>query len=343
MASSQFAIGTFSFAGSPPFAGLVMDDRVIALHAMTRILHRLDLHPIGADSVLSLLEHWEHNFAILQKVADIWSADGVEYAKEKESVSFVSIRQLKVHPPVNLPRQIFCCGANYRTHVIDLMADQVWPDTADMSKEQRRAFATKMMDDRAANGVPYFFSKAPSAVSGAYDPIVVPRNVQKPDWELELAVVIGRPARHVRRERAFDYIAGYTIGNDISNRDLIIRTDIKQIGTDWVVGKCMPTYLPLGPYLVPKAFVERVENLRITLKLNGEVKQDEDTSDMIFDVARQLEYLTSYIQLWPGDVFLTGSPAGNGTHFNRYLRPGDVVESSITGLGTQRNECIAEG
>lgn len=342
MASTKFALGTFSFAGGPPFPGLVIDDRVIALHALAELFQRLDLCPIGVDSILSLLEHWEHNFAILQRVVEVWAADSVGRSTGGELKSSVSLHQLTVHPPVNLPRQIFCCGANYRTHVIDLLIDQDFPDTINMTREQRRAFATKMMDDRAANGVPYFFSKAPSAVSGPYDPIVVPRNVQKPDWELELAVVIGRPARHVRRENALDYIAGYTIGNDISNRDLIVRTDIKQIGTDWVVGKCMPTYLPLGPYLVPKVFVGKVENLRITLKLNGEVKQDEDTSDMIFDVARQLEYLTTYIQLWPGDVFLTGSPAGNGTHFNRFLRPGDIVESSITGLGTQRNECIAE-
>src|ERR1700736_3585677 len=107
---------------------------------------------------------------------------------------------------------------------------------------------------------------------------------------------MGRPARHVRREKALDYVAGYTIGNDVSNRDLLSREDMKQLGPDWVVSKCLPTFLPLGPYLAPAPFVGNPQDLRITLKLNGEVMQDESTSDMIFDVARQIEYLSSYVQ-----------------------------------------------
>jgi 2,4-diketo-3-deoxy-L-fuconate hydrolase len=179
-------------------------------------------------------------------------------------------------------------------------------------------------------------------VTGPYDPIILPRNAQQPDWELELAVVIGRRARHVRRDEALDYVAGYTIANDITNRDLVFRTDLKAIGTDWLRGKSMPSFLPMGPCLVPAAFAGDPQDLQITLKLNGQVMQDESTADMIFGVARLIEDLSSYVQLWPGDLIITGSPSGNGTHYNRYLRPGDVIESSITGLGMQRNECIAE-
>ena len=330
----QFAVGTFSIAGSASFPGLVVAPKVAALHGLKHRLPNEDL--IGAHSTLSLLENWDKNFRVLQQAADLLSLDDVA------NDFSVPVDQLTVHPPIELPRQIFCCGANYRKHVIDLITDQGGPDTEGMSKEERRVYVTRQMDERASKGSPYFFLKAPSAVTGPYDPIILPRNAQKPDWELELAVVMGRAARHVRREEVFQYVAGFTIGNDLSNRDLIARPELKGLGADWVRGKCMPTYLPLGPFIVPTPFVGNVQALQITLKLNGEVMQNESTSDMIFSVAQQIEYLSSYIQLWPGDVILTGSPAGNGTHFNRFLQPKDVVESSITGLGTQRNVCVAE-
>jgi 2-keto-4-pentenoate hydratase/2-oxohepta-3-ene-1,7-dioic acid hydratase in catechol pathway len=254
------------------------------------------------------------------------------------------LAQLRTHPPVNLPRQVFCSGANYKKHVIELIVDEGGgPMTESMTAEERRAWATKMMDDRAANGYPYMFTKPVSAITGAYDNIVLPPHAKAPDWELELGVIIGRRARHVSKAEALNYVAGYSIVNDITNRDHVFRRDaVKAMGTDWVAAKGSPTYLPFGPYLAPAAFVADPQNLRLTLKLNGEVKQDESTADMIFDVARQIEYLSSLVELWPGDLICTGSPAGNGTHYRRFLQEGDVVECTITGLGTQRNVCIKE-
>jgi len=117
---------------------------------------------------------------------------------------------------------------------------------------------------------------------------------------------------------------------------------MKAMGTDWMTSKCRPTYLPCGPVIVPSAFVPDPQQLQITLKLNGETKQDDSTSDMIFDVARLIEHISSLIELQPGDLICTGSPAGNGTHFNRYLQPGDVMRAAITGLGEQRTPVIAE-
>jgi 2,4-diketo-3-deoxy-L-fuconate hydrolase len=336
----RFALGTFSSGDSPPFAGLVLDGKVAALSGLERFFHQHQLEMSGADSVLSLLENWDNNLTALERAADLLG-DG-RTANGPEQAAFVAVDQLKLHPPVKLPRQIFCSGANYRKHVIDLIVDHAGPDTKGMSTDERRAYATKMMDERAARGTPYFFFKAPSAVTGPCDPIILPSNSEQPDWELELAVVIGRAARHVRRDDALAVVAGYTIANDITNRDLVTRSDLKALGTDWLRGKSMPSFLPMGPYLVPARFVGDPQALQITLKLNGQVMQDESTADMIFDVTRLIEDLSSYIQLWPGDMIITGSPSGNGTHYNRYLRPGDVVEGSITGLGAQRNECIAE-
>jgi 2-keto-4-pentenoate hydratase/2-oxohepta-3-ene-1,7-dioic acid hydratase in catechol pathway len=165
--------------------------------------------------------------------------------------------------------------------------------------------------------------------------------VEQPDWELELVAVIGKPAFHVSRSTAYEFIAGYTICNDITNRELVHRQDLKALGSDWVMGKCLPDYLPMGPYFVPARFVPRPQDVHITLKLNGEIKQNESTADMIFHIDRLMEYLTSRVRLFPGDLLLTGSPSGNGSHTQRYLRPGDVLEGSIAGLGTQRNSCVA--
>jgi 2-keto-4-pentenoate hydratase/2-oxohepta-3-ene-1,7-dioic acid hydratase in catechol pathway len=211
-----------------------------------------------------------------------------------------------------------------------------------MTPAELRTYAENLMTERARTGAPYVFSKIPSAVTGPYDPVILPALARQPDWELELAVVISKPARHVRRAQAMDYVAGYTIANDITSRDLIWCKDPKAMGTDWISSKNSPTFLPLGPYLVPAAFVADPQKLRLVLKLNGETMQDESTSDMIFDIARQIEYISSRVQLWPGDIICTGSPAGNGTHYGRFLRDGDVMETSITGLGEQRNPCVAE-
>ncbi|MFD0203643.1 MULTISPECIES: fumarylacetoacetate hydrolase family protein [Saccharothrix] len=138
------------------------------------------------------------------------------------------------------------------------------------------------------------------------------------------------------------HVAGYTIANDLTARDLVFRPDMREIGTDWLRSKNAPGFTPLGPYLVPAEFVGDPSDLRLTLKLNGETMQDESTEDMIFDVARMVSYASQTTTLLPGDLVLTGSPAGNGMHHGRLLRDGDVMESTITGLGVQRTRCVAE-
>ncbi len=339
--SPQFALGTFSNASGVPFAGLVLGDSAAPLEKLASRTRASWAGSSGPISVLSLLEEWDENLALLREIAVSLGTD--EEKRGVKDEAFVPISTLKVHPPVNLPRQVFCAGANYKKHVIDLIVDQAIGPNKDTSVEERRAQAAKMMDDRAAHGVPFVFSKPVSAITGAFDPVILPRRAQQPDWELELAVIVGKPARHVSREQALDCVAGYTIVNDVTNRDLVFRKDIGAMGADWLMAKGSPTYLPTGPFLVPATFVGDPQDLRITLKLNDQMMQDESTADMIFGVARIIEFLSANVQLWPGDLIATGSPAGNGTHYNRYLTPGDLMEGSITGLGTQRNRCVAEG
>lgn len=250
------------------------------------------------------------------------------------------LADFRVHAPVE-PRQVFQSGANYRQHVIDLHVAH--RDPADeRSEEERRAEAAEIMDRRAAEDLPYVFTGLPSAITGPYDDVVLPAWAEKPDWELELVAVIGRPAHRVSAEEALDHIAGYTIANDLTDRATVFRRDMPQIGTDWLRSKNAPGFTPLGPWIVPTASIADPGDLRLVLKLNGETMQDESTKDMIFDVARVVSYASQTAQLLPGDLVLTGSPAGNGMHWGRLLRDGDVMDGSVTGLGVQRTRCVTE-
>jgi 2-keto-4-pentenoate hydratase/2-oxohepta-3-ene-1,7-dioic acid hydratase in catechol pathway len=326
--TTAFKLGTFSPADGAPFVGAVLDERVMPLHELEGAL-------AACGTMLELLADWQRSFEVLCRA--------VEAPQAQRNARPLS--ELRVHAPVPKPGTIYCSGANYKKHVVDLIvAHQDQSETHGMTLEQKRAWGMKLMDERAANGTPFIFIKPQSAVTGPFDPVVVPYDAKKPDWELELGVVIGRRARRVSRDRALDYVAGYTVVNDITLREKVFRrkTDSPELGMDFTVSKGAPTFLPMGPYLVPAAFVGDPQQLRVTLKLNGQAMQDEETADMIFTVARLIEYISSGVELRPGDVICTGSPAGNGMHYNRFIRDGDVLEGTITGLGTQRNPCVLE-
>lgn len=344
MPATTFGLATCSSAGGVPggpmsarFAAIVVNERVLSLASAVSYLRRHGLELSAVGSVLELLTHWEHNFVVLQRLAEACVNDR-DPELERAAAPLTAVH---LHPPVDLPRQVFCSGANYKKHVIELHVAQTFHKNEGMSREERLAAGTKMMDERAATGTPFFFCKAQSTVTGPYDAIVLPADVTQPDWELELGVVIGKPARHVRRAEALDYVAGYVVVNDITARERVNRKDMKEMGMDWVASKCAPTFLPMGPWLAPAAFVGDPQQLRINLKLNGQTMQDESTADMIFDVARLIETLSAFCLLQPGDLLCTGSPAGNGMHHGRFLRPGDVVEGTIDGVGTIRNTCVA--
>ena len=337
-----FALGTFTTANQAPFAGLVIDDYVVTPRAaLTQDGQVINTASIDG-SLFDILQDWQKNFALLDEA--VKKIRGGEFALGQLGVPLDRVRPLA---PVAFPRQILCAGANYFKHVVQLLVDQGGkgglPGTEGMNPAQLHEYATDIMTRRKREGEPYFFNKPVCTVTGPFDPIYIPASAKQPDWELELGVYVGKAARHVRAADALNCVAGYTVVNDITDRTLLWRKDeMKAMGTDWVSGKSSPTYLPTGPYLVPAAYVPDPQNLRITLKLNGEVKQDDCTSDMIHDVARLIEYISSKVQLYPGDLICTGSPAGNGTHYNRYLRPNDMVESTISGLGFQRNPILAE-
>lgn len=316
-----FHIGFFGSAKGG-FVGAVRDNRVWRVEEL--------LGDGRASTPLGLLEHWGALEPALAAAMD-----------HAEDVLAVDLASLSVKAPI-IPRQIFCSGANYRKHVIELTLKQSDPAHAHMTPEERADKVAKMMDERAASGTPFAFVKLPSAVTGPFDQIILPRGAKEVDWELELAVVIGKGGHHISAADAFAHVAGYSISNDITARDRVYRPDLKAIGTDWLASKCAATFLPLGPWITPSRFVQRPDDLQLTLRLNGDVMQNDNTGDMIFSIARQIEYISSCVTLLPGDVICTGSPAGNGTHYQRFLKPGDMVEGEITGLGLQRLTCVAE-
>jgi 2,4-didehydro-3-deoxy-L-rhamnonate hydrolase len=237
------------------------------------------------------------------------------------------------------PRQVLQAGANYREHVIQLVAAGL-TSNSDRKPDEARALAAKMMDDRAGNGEPYFFIGLPACVVGDDVPLTLPAYSAVHDWELELAVVIGKEAFQVSRADALDHVGGYTIVNDITTRDLVFRRDMKEIGTDWYRSKNAPGFLPTGPFLVPAPFVDG-DDLTVTLELNGKVMQNGPTSDLLFDVAALISGASQTMPLLPGDLLLTGSPAGNGQHWKRFLQDGDVMTGSISSLGTQVVRCVS--
>lgn len=305
-----YSIVKYREPGRPqPKTGLLVDGRIYGLS-------------VGLNSIIS---EWDRYRPQLEDLAARADGSGLPY----ESAELLA--------PVE-PRQVIQAGANYRKHVIDLVAAHRNPDDA-RSEEQVRADAAAMMDERASKGIPYFFLGLPTVITGANDVLTLPAYSKAHDWELELAAVIGKEAFQVTPEEALEHVFGYTMVNDITTRDLVFRKDMPEIGTDWFRAKNARGFLPTGPVLLPAKFFGDPQNVEITLKLNGEVMQKESTADMIFTVAQLISHASQTTPLLPGDLILTGSPAGNGAHWGRLLRDGDVMEATITGLGMQRTLC----
>ncbi|MCS7475885.1 fumarylacetoacetate hydrolase family protein [Umezawaea endophytica] len=237
--------------------------------------------------------------------------------------------------------QVFCAGANHREHTVEMSLVLLRGDPEETRPDAELVEEATAIADRVEAGDPYVFLGLPSALAGARDDVVLWGPGVQHDWEVEVAVVIGRTAHRVAPERALDHVAGYTICNDVSTRDLMVRPGFAL--SDFLMAKNRPTFFPIGPYLVPRRFVPDHRGLRMRLEVNGEVMQDGRVGDLVHGVEELVSYLSHATVLSPGDVVLTGTPAGNaGARGGRRLRPGDVVEATVTGLGHQRTLCVAD-
>ena len=263
----------------------------------------VDIHASDARlpaSVRQLLEGGPPLLQAAQRTADRTDAVKIEAGK------------VKFHAPVHDPHKIICLGLNYRDH----------------AAESGAAIPTE----------PIVFSKYPTALIGHGEAIVVPPVSQKVDYEAEFVIVVGKKGKNIPKASAFEYVAGYTVGNDVSARDWQLEKDGKQ----WMMGKTFDTFAPMGPVLVTADEVADPHNLPIRLRLNGQTLQDSNTKQMIFQVDHILAHLSQVFTLEPGDLIFTGTPPGVGCVRKPpiFLKGGDVVEVEIVGLGVLKNNVV---
>jgi 2,4-didehydro-3-deoxy-L-rhamnonate hydrolase len=221
-------------------------------------------------------------------------------------------KDIRLASPIARPSKIVCIGLNY--------ADHARETNAQVPKE------------------PIIFFKSTTALIGPNDDVIIPKNSNKTDWEVELAVVIGKKASYIEESEALDYVAGYCLHNDLSEREFQIER-----GGQWVKGKSCDTFAPLGPFLATQDEIRDVNNLRLWLKVNGQTMQDGTTANLIFKIPFLISYLSQFMTLLPGDIISTGTPAGVGLGMNPqvYLKAGDVVELGIDGLGSAKQNLKA--
>jgi 2-keto-4-pentenoate hydratase/2-oxohepta-3-ene-1,7-dioic acid hydratase in catechol pathway len=306
---SQYKLVTFSTDRLTHRAGIIVNDSVFDVASLLT-----EGQPESEGiSVQALLEHWPVQSQKLSEHAAVLT---------EQRVVGIALSDAKLWAPLTQPGTIYCAGANYRDHV----------------EEMSKALNHPMPDDlRAYFGAPWFFIKpSRSCVIGPNAQTRHPEHAATLDWEAELAVVIGAPARNVAAADALQYVAGYTIANDLSARDLMKRPQMPA-GTpfhfDWTSHKAFEGACPMGPWITPADQVTDPQSLGIRLRVNEVVKQDSNTSQMIFSLAEQIAHLSRAVTLQPGDVILTGTPAGVGAATREFLAAGDRVHVEIDGLG----------
>lgn len=252
------------------------------------------------DSMRAALQDWDRWCEVAAAAAARPSRDG-----------WADAATTKFRPAITDPPNVYCAGANYYDHIREMNAAP--PDPS--------------------RGRPYHFIASTSVLNGHNQLVTRPAGCEEFDWEVELAVIIGAPAFGVPASEALSVVAGYTVANDLSLRDFARRDDIP-FYPDWMLSKCYAGCMPLGPAIIPARQVPDPMNLQLSLRVNGETRQSSNTKEMIYSIARQIEFLSHVLPLRPGDVILTGTPSGTGGHWNRYLQPGDLVEAEIELIGT---------
>jgi 2-keto-4-pentenoate hydratase/2-oxohepta-3-ene-1,7-dioic acid hydratase in catechol pathway len=297
-------------SGKGPRAGLMVGDKVFDAAAATG--------RAAYATVLDILNDWRAAQKLVRVTATAIAAKKMKRARP--------LPKPKLLAPVQYPSALYCAGANYADHMQEMAAVQgIAPEP----------------DPHTLGLKPWHFIKATRSMTGPDVRVKLPAYSQKVDWEAELTAVIGRPAKDVPLEKALDYVAGYTIANDLSARDFVKRANVPDTSPfkfDWVSQKCFDAACPVGPWIVPASDIKDPQQLGIKLWVNDVLKQDSHTSKMIFNLAEQISHLSTRMTLHPGDLILTGTPAGVGMGRGEFLKPGDVVKIWIEDVGTLTNK-----
>jgi len=305
---------SFSVNNDSVRVGLLTDKGILDLATAYRIIYGDDSTPNWFNSMRSLLAGGDDAIQLVKKLEK--KASTLGYSKPL----YYSPSEINFKPPVPDARKILCVAANYVSHGKEL---------------------TIKVPEK-----PYFFGKYPNTLIGHEENILIPKTSNKIDYEIELAVIIGKRGKYIPKERAEEYIAGYTVFNDISFRDKQFPPgwpqQLNPYGQNWILGKSLDTAAPCGPYLVTKDEVGNPYPLRLTLKVNGEVRQDGTTDDMFHKIGNLIEYISDGLTLEPGDIIATGTPAGVAAAGKEYLKHNDVIEAEIERVGLLRNKVVNE-
>lgn len=326
--ATPYKLGMFQ-QGARSFVGMVIQDDTLVID-----LSRANVQ--APATLKQLIAGWDASSAT--RLAALAASSAA-----KAPAFSMKVSEVKTLPPITDPRVLLSTAVNYTEHALE------------MTGGSTAAASAAAVDPKVAMGIPgywqrrpgdprqnpYFFVKANSAITGNHDPILLPPGRERIDWECEMNIVIGKTAKRVSRDQAADYIFGFTLMNDVSDRGG--RADGRH-GSDWQLGKSHDTFAPLGPYVVPRQFVANPQKLAIKFLLSGKVMQDSNTDRMTHTVYELVEYASHMMTLHPGDLISTGSPAGVGTARATpiYFKDGDSSSCTMESIGTLENPVKAE-
>ena len=307
--SAGYKLATYKSSDGPR-AGIIVGNDVFDAAKLTG--------KAGYATVMGIMADWKAAEPALKKAA-------ARAAKSKAKRQ--PLAKTKLLAPLRFPSAIYCAGANYADHAAEMAAKEGNPPPPDPHTLGHKA---------------WHFLKASGAITDPGATVKISNYAKNMDWEIELAAVIGKTGKDIPQGKALSYVAGYTIANDLSARDFTKRphvADTSPFKYDWLGQKNFDGACPLGPWIVPADTIADSQNVAIKLSVNDVIKQDSHTSKMIFTLAEQIAHLSTLITLQPGDLILTGTPAGVGLARKEFLRPGDVVKVWIEGIGTLTNTC----
>ena len=329
---TPFKLATIEVKGGRSTLALILDDKTaLELPAAHQyVAKQAKLPPLTLPTDMrSLIEQYDSRKKRLYLIANFFRRRGtasLPFAHPVASVTFQA--------PIRYPWNLLAAAANYRAHAEGMGA--VNRPTIGPPKPVPGGFnaaaAAQVVPDRDA---PIFFAKSPrSCIIGPGEPYYIPAGRERIDWEGEMAIIIGKPAYQVAKDQAHDYVFGYSILHDLSDRGGRRREVTMFPGANWFEGKSTDRGAPFGPVIVPKEFLPNFDRLRIITKVNGVVKQDGSTAELIWKEHHIINYLTSILTLYPGDVISSGTPSGTGMERQEFLKPGDSVSIEIEGIGT---------